>query len=69
MFFLILIMNDNIQLEIIELNGKYINLTKIKSQLEEYLNLESVGFSHSINPWAYVGLTKQEYQVVIQMID
>lgn len=61
-------MNDNTQIEIIELNGKYINLTKIKFQLEEYKNLESVGFDHSISPWEYVGLTKQEYQLVINLI-
>ena len=62
-------MNDNTQLEIIELNAKYINLNKIKSQLDEYLNLESVGFIHSISPWNYVGLTEPEYMVVIQMIN
>lgn len=61
-------MNDNTQIEIIEINGKYINLTKIKFQLEEYNNLESVGFEHSISPWEYVGLTKIEYMGIIQII-
>ena len=69
MFFLRFIMNDNTLLEIIQMNDKYINLTKIKSQLEEYLNLESVGFIHSIKPWEYVGLTKPEYEIIIKIIN
>ena len=61
-------MNDNTQIEIIEINGKYVNLIQIKTRLEEYYNLESVGYEHSISPWEYAGLSKIEFNVVKQYL-
>jgi hypothetical protein len=61
-------MNDTSQIEIIEINGQYVNLIQIKARLEEYYNLESVGFDHSISPWEYVGLSKREFDVIKQCL-
>ncbi len=56
--------NDNSNIKIIKVNNKFINLDIIKKQKQDYKNLVSAGFEHSVCIWEYLGLTKEEYKAI-----